>query len=138
MTLAFLVYLVSVVPTLGVLFTLFAVLTSIIFGLFLLSSCIGLDVYSSYGDEHKEVVKARSTLKLLRSKVWIPISFIVLAALIPSKTTIYTMIAAYAGQKIAETPQAQQIGSDAVDVLHELLAKAKRELKEDVKEENKK
>lgn len=131
MTLAFLVYLVSVIPTLGFLFTVFAVITCIIFALFLLSSGIGLDVWRSYGEEHTEVIKARSTLKLLRTKFWIPLVLVFAAILIPDKTTIYTMIAAYAGQKIAETPQAQQIGNDAVDVLHELLAKAKRELKED-------
>lgn len=138
MTLAFLVYLVSVIPTLGFLFTVLAVITCGIFALFLLSSCIGLDVWRSYGEEHKEVIKARSTLKLLRTKFWIPLVLVFVATLIPDKTTIYTMIAAYAGQKIAETPQAQQIGNDAVDVLHELLAKAKRELKEGEKEETKK
>lgn len=74
-------------------------------------------------------------LCLLTGFLWIPITLILAAALIPSKTTIYTMIAAYAGQKIAETPVVQQIGNDAIDVLHELLAKAERELKEDVKEE---
>lgn len=131
MTLAFLVYLVSVIPTLGFLFTVFAIVTCVIFALFLLSSCIGLDVWRSYGEEHTEVIKARSTLKLLRTKFWIPLALVLVATLIPDKTTIYTMIAAYAGQKIAETPQAQQIGNDAVDVLHELLAKAKRELKDD-------
>lgn len=138
MTLAFLVYLVSVIPTLGVLFTIFAVVICVIFALFLLSSCIGLDVYRNYGKEHTEVIKAKSTLKLLRTKFWIPLVLVLIATLIPDKTTIYTMIAAYAGQKIAETPQAQQIGNDAVDVLHELLAKAKRELKYDAKEETKK
>lgn len=138
MTLAFLVYLVSVIPTLGFLFTVFAVISCGIFALFLLSSCIGLDVYRSYGEAHEEVVKARTTLKLLRTKFWIPLTLVFVATLIPDKTTIYTMIAAYAGQKIAETPQAQQIGNDAVDVLHELLAKAKRELKDDAKEETKK
>lgn len=138
MTLAFLVYLISVIPTLGFLFTVFAVITCVIFALFLLSSCIGLDVWRGHGEEHTEVIKARSTLKLLRTKFWIPLVLVLVATLIPDKTTIYTMIAAYAGQKIAETPQAQQIGNDAVDVLHELLAKAKRELKEDAKEETKK
>ncbi len=138
MTLAFLVYLVSVIPTLGFLFTVFAVITCVIFAMFLLSSCIGLDVWRSYGEEHTEVIKARSTLKLLRTKFWIPLVLVFVATLIPDKTTIYTMIAAYAGQKIAETPQAQQIGNDAVDVLHELLAKARRELKDDAKEETKK
>lgn len=130
MTLAFLVYIVSVIPKLGVLFIFMAIVTCVIFALFLLSACIGLDVYRKYGEEHTEVIKARSTIKLLRKKLWIPLVLVIVPTLIPNKTTIYTMIVAYAGQKIAETPQAQQIGNDAVDVLHELLVKAKRELKE--------
>jgi len=56
--------------------------------------------------------------------------------LIPSERTMYTMVAAYAGQKIAETPQAAQIANDSVDVLKELLAKAKRELAEDKPKES--
>lgn len=54
-----------------------------------------------------------------------------IAALIPSEKTMYTMAAVYAGQKIAETPAAQQIGNDAFDVLKGILAKAKRELAEE-------
>lgn len=131
MTLALLVYLVAAIPLLGFVLTLFAIVISVGFALFFVSSSISMDVYGHYGDGHNEVVKAKSTRKFLRAKLWIPITLILAAVLIPSKTTIYTMIAAYAGQKIAETPQAQQIGNDAVDVLHELLAKAKKELKDD-------
>jgi len=136
MTLALLVYLVSVIPTVGVALMVLAAISSAGFGIFFIGSAISLDVYGYHGDEHQEVKKARSTQKFLRAKLWIPITLIFCAILIPSKTTLYTMIAAYAGQKIAETPQAQQIGNEAVDVLRELLAKAKRELKDDVKEED--
>jgi hypothetical protein len=131
MTLALLVYLVSVVPTFGTLLTISSIVLMAIFGLRLIGALIDLDVYVHRGEEDSKVFKARSTLILLQRKIWIPICLVVLACLIPSKTTIYTMIVAYAGQTIAETPQAQQISNDAVDVLHELLAKAKRELKVD-------
>lgn len=138
MTLALLVYLVSIIPKIGVILTMLAVGSALGFGILFMSTVFDLDVYSHYGDEHPKIVKAKSARTFIKGKLWIPITLIFLAALIPSKTTIYTMIAAYAGQAIAETPQAQQIGNDAVDVLHELLAKAKRELKDDVKEETKK
>lgn len=138
MTLAFLVYLVSVIPSIGLALGTAAILTCLGFGFILLFSVITFSVYGDYGSEHKEVIRAKSMQTGLRNKLWIPITLVFVATLIPDKTTIYTMIAAYAGQKIAETPQAQQIGNDAVDVLHELLAKAKRELKDDAKEEVKK
>lgn len=138
MTLALLVYLVSVIPSIGLALWIAAILTCFGFGLMLLFSVITFSVYGDYGDEHKEVIRAKTMQKHLRNKLWIPITLVFVATLIPDKTTLYTMIAAYAGQKIAETPAAQQIGNDAVDVLHELLAKAKRELKDDVKEESKK
>lgn len=137
MTLALLVYLVSVIPSIGMAISTASVLVCLGFGLVLFFSVITLSVYGEYGQDHKEVIRAKTMQKGLTSKLWIPITLVFVATLIPDKTTIYTMIAAYAGQKIAETPQAQQIGNDAVDVLHELLAKAKRELKDDGKEETK-
>lgn len=135
MTLALLVYLVSVIPSIGMALATTAILTCLGFGFILLFSVITFSVYGDYGQEHKEIIRAKAMQTGLRNKLWIPITLVFVATLIPDKTTIYSMIAAYAGQKIAETPQAQQIGNDAVDVLHELLAKAKRELKEGEKEE---
>lgn len=130
MTLALLVYLVSVIPSVGAVAATASALVFIGFGIMLLFSAITLNVYGEYGQEHKEVIRAKTMQKGLANKLWIPITLVLVATLIPDKTTIYTMIAAYAGQKIAETPQAQQIGNDAVDVLHELIAKAKKELQE--------
>lgn len=130
MTLALLVYLVSVIPSIGMAISTASVLVCLGFGFVLLFSVITLSVYGDYGQEHKEVIRAKTMQKGLTGKLWIPITLVFVATLIPDKTTIYTMIAAYAGQKIADTPQAQQIGNDAVDVLHELLAKAKKELQE--------
>lgn len=138
MTLAFLVYLVSVIPSIGMVLGTAAILTCLGFGFILLFSVITFSIYGDYGSEHKEIIRAKTMQRHLRNKLWIPITLVFVATLIPDKTTIYTMIAAYAGQKIAETPQAQQIGNDAIDVLHELLAKAKRELKdEEPKKESK-
>lgn len=137
MTLALLVYLVSVIPSIGMAIGTISVLVCLGFGGVLLFSALTLSVYGEYGQEHKEVIRAKTMQKGLINKLWIPITLIFVATLIPDKTTIYTMIAAYAGQKIAEAPQAQQIGNDAVDVLHELLAKAKRELQESEKKPTK-
>lgn len=135
MTLAFLVYLVSVITTIGSLLVCAAGSIFCMFGFLLMSAMFDDDISGHYGPEHPKVVKAQSRKQFLRNKLWIPVALIILAVLVPTKTTIYTMIAAYAGEKIAETPQAQQIGNDAVDVLHELLAKAKHELQDNKSEE---
>ena len=102
MTLALLVYLVSVIPSIGMAIGTASVLVCLGFGLVLLFSVITLSVYGEYGQEHKEVIRAKTMQKGLTSKLWIPITLVFVATLIPDKTTIYTMIAAYAGQKIAE------------------------------------
>lgn len=135
MTLMFIVYLIGVLPAAKFVLILLCILFGILFACMLIGASIDLDVYGGESAKGKTAIATRSKIS---GKLWIPITLLAFALLIPGKTTMYTMVAAYAGQKIAETPQAQQIGSDAVDVLHELLAKAKRELKEDVKEETKK
>ncbi len=46
------------------------------------------------------------------------------------------MVGAYGTQKLVESPAAQELASDGVEVLKELLAKAKRELAEDKPKES--
>lgn len=132
MELAIIVYLIGVLPSVAGFVTFASVALFIIFALMTINSLINADVYGIHSEKGK---RSKVTIGTLGKKLWIPISLAVVAALIPSEKTMYTMVAAYAGQKIAETPQAAQIANDGVDVLKELLAKAKRELAEDKKEE---
>lgn len=62
----------------------------------------------------------------------VPITLFIalLAALIPSERTMYTMVAAYGVEKVIANPEVQSIASDGADVLKQLLAKAKKELEE--------
>lgn len=135
MELAIIVYLIGVLPSVAGFVTFTSVALFIIFALMTINSLINADVYGKHSEEGK---RSKATIGTLGKKLWIPISLAVVAALIPSEKTMYTMVAAYAGQKIAETPQAAQIANDGVDVLKELLAKAKRELEEEKPKESSK
>jgi hypothetical protein len=139
MSLVLIVYLIGVLPGLAGAFGFIGFMGT----LGLLSAGIGLtcagNQTSRYSWEDPDAIK------VLRGKqvVWgnrclkgaiITVIIGLIGGLIPSEKTIYTMAAVYAGEKIAQTPAAQQLGNDTLDVLKEILAKAKRELAEDAKE----
>jgi hypothetical protein len=131
MTLALIVYLIGILPVIkGALF-ISGFSSLIIMGFLALNAGIDRDVW---GLDSEKGRRGGVMLSKLFKKLWIPCVLLVLYCFIPGKTTMYTMVAAYAGQTIAETPEAQQIGNEAVDVVKELLAKAKRELQEESKQ----
>ena len=143
MELAFVVYLIGVLPAIAQVLSVVGGVGSfllILVGCILLVTSRNITCYS--WDNPNEVAENRRVCAAWgkRSlKLSILTLFIALfTQLIPSERTMYTMVAAYAGQKIAETPQAAQIANDGVDVLKELLAKAKRELAEEKPKEDKK
>lgn len=135
MELAFIIYMIGILPSVGGFLTFASVALFTIFALMTINSLINADVYGINSEKGKQ---SKVTIGTLGKKLWIPISLALVATLVPSEKTMYTMVAAYAGQKIAETPQAAQIANDGVDVLKELLAKAKRELAEEKPKEDKK
>lgn len=138
MSLALIVYLISVIPKIGAACLVILTLVSIFYLISLTSSSVDLDVYGRYGEDDPNVKKAKSLRKLLFNKLWIPIVLLFVAVVTPSKETLYTMVAAYGVEKVVQNPIAQDIASDGVDVLKQLMAKAKRELAEDSKEKDKK
>jgi len=131
MSLALIVYLIAVIPKIGVAAWVILVLVGILYFVMTISSSVDLDVYGGYGEEHSSVKKARSTRKFMRNKIWIPFTLLIVAVVVPSKETLYTMVAAYGVEKLVDNPVAQDLASDGVDVLKQLMAKAKRELTED-------
>lgn len=138
MKLAIVVYLIGVLPSLAGVLGFFGVLGT----LFLLIGAIVLTISGNERGYHswdnKEEKQEQRKACLLWGKRCFKASILTIflglvSALIPSEKTMYTMVAAYAGQKIAETPQAAQIANDGVDVLKALMEKAKKELAEDKK-----
>lgn len=130
MELAIIVYLIGVLPSIKVLLSATSILCVVVLLIMAIGAKTDIDVY---GTDREQGKKGSATLSKLYRKVWIPCVIFPVACLIPSEKTMYTMIAAYAGQRIAETPEAKQIANDGVDVLKELLAKAKKELAEENK-----
>lgn len=124
MTLVLIVWLVNtILPGLSV------VLALALLGLFV---AIGfMAVYALIEEDSRPLLKILSYKKSL-------FFIVLLAILIPSKETTWYMVGAYGTQKLVESPAAQELASDGVDVLKELLAKAKRELAEDKPKESSK
>lgn len=60
----------------------------------------------------------------------------VLSGLFPTKETMYLMVGAYGVEKMIENPVATDLASDGVDVLKQLMARAKKELAEDEPKES--
>ena len=85
-------------------------------------------VFALIEEETKPFLIFRKQLK------WI-LPLLVVAALTPNKETTWYMVGAYGTQKIVESPVAQELAGDGVDVLKSLMRKAKEHIDEiDAKE----
>jgi len=72
----------------------------------------------------------RPLLKFLTYKKTL-IAIVLLSCMIPSKESTWYMVGAYGTQKLIDSPVAQDLASDGVDILKQLMAKAKKELAEE-------
>ena len=126
MSLMFIVYLVGLIP--NIIGLLQGVLT--VYGLGLVVLLISAPAWFDY---HRKEVFAQ-----VKKYAFLPITAALLLVVIPSEKTTWYMVGAYGTQKLVESPVAQELASDGVDVLKDLLAKAKRELGEEKPKEDKK
>lgn len=62
------------------------------------------------------------------------IACLLVSVLIPDKEVTAYMLAAYGVQTVAENEQVQELAGDGLDVLQQLMKKAKSSLEEEVKE----
>ena len=102
MELALLVYLISLLPSIGV-----AALFISVFGgvaLIFLWGAVLID----------EFFKSRLWLTIF-TLIWVFWAFV--AMLIPSEKTAYLMVGAYATQKIAEAPKTQELGAEVLKII---------------------
>lgn len=136
MSLVFIVYLIGVLPSIQSLFSFLAIFGTavLVFATVLFkveansTTCYSWDDKNSLKEKRAKCDKWGTwTLKACIA----PLLFGLIAGLIPSERTMYTMITVYGAEKLVDNPQVQQLGSDGVDVLKELLARAKRELASD-------
>ena len=126
MELALLVYLISLLPSIGVA----AVFISIFGGvaLIFLWGAVLID----------EFFKSRLWLTIF-TLIWV--FWVSVAVVIPSEKTAYLMVGAYATQKVAEAPKTQELGAEVLKII-ELKIKhyseeAQKEMLEKVAKEKK-
>ena len=116
MSLVFIVWLVTTfIPSVSVLVALLTIATVVMFGF--------LSLYAFIESDSEQL------LKFLTYKKSIAL-IIFLACIIPSKESTWYMVGAYGTQKLIENPVAQEIAADGVDVLKDLMKKAKANLEE--------
>jgi hypothetical protein len=137
MSLVLIVYLIGVLPSISATFGILGsigLLVSTAAGFGFLSGTFDSATVWASEDEKQDMVKKISTCKRISSLCFklIPVSLlsILIANLVPSEKTMYYMVAAYGTEKLIENPVAKDLASDGVDVLKQLLAKAKKELQE--------
>jgi len=110
MDLALLVYAISTISSIKILLGLLIALSAF--------ACLGLLIYLSdqYGDSKKPWIWKRI-------KIWFGIglfcSFI--SVLLPSQKTAYTMVGAYAAQRVAENEKVQQLSSKVLTIIEQRL-----------------
>lgn len=136
MSLAMLVYMVAVIPKIGLWAGIILAVTVVLGGITFINARIELDIYG-INEKDPHTIKAKAVCKFLLNKLWIPFVLVMVTIICPSKETLYTMIAAYGVEKVIENPVAQDLASDGVDVLKQLMSRAKKELTEDAPKESK-
>lgn len=115
---ALIIWAIGTLPSIGVAFTIIGITGSV--GTLLVTL----------------VLLAEGYIDSIKMPMFVVILFAIMAlfgAIIPDKQTAYAMAAGAVGQKIVESPKAQELGSDAVDVLSAYLKKTKKELEEENK-----
>lgn len=115
MDLALLVYAISLLSGIGKFFvTLFivALIAAILNGVY------WIDI-SSYADDYKE--KVVGIKKRVWTAFWVAVVSAWMLILLPSEKTAYTMVGAYAAQKVAENDKVQQMSGKVLTIIEQKL-----------------
>lgn len=110
MDLALLVYGISLLQGIGTFFVIILCLCAI--------TMAGNFLYwiDGYGDSRTEGCKTRSW-----KAFWVAIAAFWVLILIPSEKTAYTMVGAYAAQKVAENEKVQQMSGKVLTIIEQKL-----------------
>ena len=133
MSLMFIIYLVfTAVPALKF-------MSGIVFIAWLIGIPVGMVIGAACRDISSDRTLWDYIIEDWIKKKWkVAFIFLLISKLIPNQEITSYMMAGYGVQKLAENETVQSMSADGVDVLKSMLAKAKRELKDDAKEETKK
>ncbi len=126
MELALLVYLISLLPSIGAAAIIISILGGVAL-IFLWGAVLIDDFFNS------------RLWPIIFTLIWVFWAFV--AMLIPSEKTAYLMIGAYAAQKIAEAPKTQELGAEVLKIIEPKIKhyseEAQKEMLEKVAKEKK-
>jgi len=75
-----------------------------------------------------------TTKTLLKRYAKVAVACLVVSVLIPTKEVTAYMLAGYGVQTVAQNDQVQELAGDGLDVLQQLMKKAKNSLEEEIEE----
>jgi hypothetical protein len=112
MDLALLVYIISLLKSIG---TFFFILAAVC-GISIVANAI---YYSDYCHDGSE--SAKSTISRMWKSFWFGVIACWVVILIPSEKTAYTMVGAYAAQKVSENDKVQQMSGKVLTIIEQKL-----------------
>lgn len=115
MDLALLVYAISLLSGIGKFFVTLLIIAGIAA---LLNGIYWIDI-SSYADNYKE--KVIGIKKRVWTAFWVGVCACWALILLPSEKTAYTMVGAYAAQKVAENDKVQQMSGKVLTIIEQKL-----------------
>jgi uncharacterized membrane protein YiaA len=125
MSLVLIVYLIGVLPSISVALATIGFITAILLSIIgIIWFCCSLDEYKNNETRQAYVKPYKLCFKLIPVSLFL----VLITSIVPSEKTMYYMVAAYGTEKLIENPIAKDLAG--VDVLKQLLAKAKKELQE--------
>lgn len=122
MELALLVYAISLLQGISTFFIMSIVallIMSVILGVYIGDS--GAKSYYTDKENAERTAGATSATKWLWRNLCIGIAAAWVLILLPSEKTAYTMVGAYAAQKIAQDPKVEQMGSKVLVIINQKL-----------------
>lgn len=112
MDLALLVYGISLLSG----FAKFTILVIVMSVLWVIANAIYYSDYCNSGSDN-----AKRTIARMWKGFWIGLTSIFLLIFIPSEKTAYTMVGAYAAQKVAENDKVQQMSGKVLTIIEQKL-----------------
>ncbi len=137
MDLAILVYVISLLHGIGGFFTAAAIISGIFFVFFSMWKFAETD-HQSYYSERKNAERAANGVMCWKwMKVFATTGIISawVLILLPTEKTAYTMVGAYAAQRVAENPKVQELSGKVLKVIENKLDKYVEEAEQKVVDE---
>ncbi len=122
MDLALLVYGISVMSKLSVLLFAVVVISVIVMGISMLVRVFHIkETWHSSRDNEIYDARRSAALRVAKWSAGVFLGASIISALIPSEKTAYTMVGAYAAQKVAENENVQRISGKVLAVIEQKL-----------------